>query len=341
MKTALAGMKVIDLSVNAPGPFASLMLADLGAEVTCITNPAGAPEYSGAGDDPMLAGRGGAHDALARGKASIPLDLKSEAGRDAMLVHLCDADVLISEMRPGKLVRLGLGLDVLHAANPRLIVCEITGYGDIGPMASVAGHDLNYLAMSGVLSMIRDATGTPVPPQNIVGDYAAGGTMAVSAILAALLERARTGLGQGLVISMTEGVRYLASDIAAATVLAGHPEDSWRATLSGGMPTYRCYRTQDDAWIAVGALEPKFIAAIARVLDWPELPDLMAAKSSWTTARTGLEARFAQQTRAHWEQVFGGIDACVTPVLTLDETASDGLPAFSDVVRVRYGHSDE
>lgn len=333
MKDALAGIRVIDLSVNAPGPFASMMLADLGAEVTSIVNPAGAPAYSGAKDDPMLAGRGGAHDALARGKSFLPLNLKSDEGRLAVLDLTAEADVLISEMRPGKLAALGLGAEVLLAANPRLIGIEITGYGGTSPMASVAGHDLNYLAMSGVLSLIRDAQGKPVPPQNIVGDYAAGGAMAVSSVLAALVRRDRTGQGQWLMFSMTDGIRYLASDIAAATVLAGHDEASWRETLTGGMPTYDCYQTSDGEWIAVGALEPKFIAQIAQALDWPDLRELMASKSGWAEARSGLEARFAAQSRAYWEDVFGNIDACVTPVRSLDETAQEGLPTFGDVVR--------
>lgn len=333
MKNALAGIKVIDLSVNAPGPFASMMLADMGAEVISIANPAGAPEYSGSSDDPMLAGRGGPHDALARGKTTLPIDLKAEAGRQELLAIVAGADVMISEMRPGKLDALNLGWEILKSVNPRLILCQITGFGDRGPMASAAGHDLNYLALAGVLSLVRDGTGKPVPPQNIVADYGVGGSMAVSSILAALLERERSGQGQSLVLSMTAGARYLISDIAAATVLAGHPEKSWSRTLSGGMPTYDCYQTSDDQWIAVAALEPKFIAAIAEALSWPELIQLMATKARWDAARAGLDARFRRQTRAYWTELFGNLDACVTPVLTLDETARDGLPDLSEVCR--------
>jgi hypothetical protein len=157
MRDALKGIRVIDLSINAPGPFASKMLADLGAAVTCVTNPAqAAPAYAGAEDDPMLAARGGPHDALYAGKTSCALDLKSDPGRAALLDLVKAADVLISEMRPGKLDALGLGWEVLRAANPRLVLCEITGYGRKAPNAARAGHDINYLALSGALSLIRD-----------------------------------------------------------------------------------------------------------------------------------------------------------------------------------------
>ncbi len=332
MHRALNGTHVIDLSVNAPGPFASKMLADMGARVTAVVNPAGPPAYSGGADDPMLSGRGGEADPLWQNKERLPLDLKTEAGIGRLMELVEEADVLISEMRPGKLDRLGLGWDRLQQANPRLILCQITGYGRAGPMAGAAGHDINYTAMSGALSLIRDDTGRPLPPQNILGDYAGGGGIAVSAILAALLERGRTGQGQNLTVSMTDGIRYLITDIAAATLERGHPEASWRGTLSGEMPTYACYRTEDGKWLALGALEPKFIAAIADVLGWDALPGLMAGKSGWDAARAGLTERFLTRTRDAWVAAFDGVDACVTPVLTLDETADQGLARLRDAV---------
>jgi alpha-methylacyl-CoA racemase len=319
MRDALKGIRVIDLSINAPGPFASKMLADLGAAVTCVTNPAqAAPAYAGAEDDPMLAARGGPHDALYAGKTSCALDLKSDPGRAALLDLVKAADVLISEMRPGKLDALGLGWEVLRAANPRLVLCEITGYGRKAPNAARAGHDINYLALSGALSLIRDGKGKPVVPQNLIGDYAAGGTMAVAAILAALFARERTGQGQRIDLSMTDGIRYLMADISAATLLAGHPEESWRGTLNGAMPTYDTYRTADGGWIAVGALEPKFIAVLADGLNWPELTGLMRRKDRWPEARLGLERRFSERELSHWVALFDTTDACVTAVLALD-----------------------
>ena len=319
MRQSLAGLRVIDLSVNAPGPFASRMLADLGAEVTEIAKPAGAPDYAAAGDDPMLSGRGGPNDALALGKRRLVLDLKSEEGRAALLAQADDADVLISEMRPGKLDALGLGWPTLQERNPRLVLCEITGYGGDGPLAARAGHDINYAAISGVLSTIRDGAGKPIPPQNLLGDYAAGGALSVAGILAALLERSTTGRGRHLTVSMSDGIRFLATDIAAATLLAGHAEADWRGTLGGEMPTYACYRTSDDEWMAVGALEPKFVAILAERLDWAELPALVSRKANWPEARAGLARRFALRTRDEWETVFEGTDACVTPVRSLAE----------------------
>lgn len=335
MKQALADLFVVDLSVNAPGPFATMMLADLGARVVSIENPvSGAPAYAGAADDPMLAGRGGAFDALSRGKHRWPLNLKSEVDLGELLELLKQADVLVSEMRPGKLELLGLGWERLHRLNPRMILCEISGYGSRATNATRAGHDINYMALSGALSLIRDQAGKPVVPQNVLGDYAAGGALAVSAILAALLQRERTGQGQRLDISMTAGISYLMSDIAAATVLAGHAESTWRDTLNGGMPTYDTYRTADGRWIAVGALEPKFIAIIAEVLKWPELPDLMTRKETWDQARLGLTKRFSSKTRDEWSVQFGNTDGCVTPVYSLDEMPAGKLPSFSDVTGI-------
>ena len=332
MRDALSDIRVLDLSVNAPGPFTSMMLSDLGATVTRIVNPAGTPQYASAQDDPMLATRGGPTDALNRGKSAVELNLKSVPGRDALLKLVEAADVLISEMRPGKLEALNLGWETLIGLNPKLILCEITGYGPVGPLAARAGHDINYLALSGTLSLLRDGFGKPLPPQNVMGDYAAGGSLAVSGILAALYQRISTQKGQHLQVSMTDGIRYLVSDIAAATVLGGHPEEHWRGTLSGAMPTYACYETSDGHWMAVGALEPKFIAVLSDVLAWPELVDLMADKARWPDARLGLENRFVEKTRSEWEALFAPLDACVTPILSLAEAAQSRWPDFAEVL---------
>ncbi|GMG81543.1 CaiB/BaiF CoA-transferase family protein [Paralimibaculum aggregatum] len=336
MQAALTGIRVLDLSVNAPGPFATKMMADLGAAVTRIVNPGqAAPAYAGAEGDAVLSGRGGPTDALAAGKAAVPLDLKSAAGRDGFLAMAAEADVVVSEMRPGKLEALGLGWEALHAANPRLILCEISGYGRHGPLAGAAGHDIDYIARAGALSLIRDAAGKPVAPMNFLADYGAGGSMAVTAVLAALIERGRTGQGCALAVSMTGGVRYLIADMAAATLLAGQPSAAWRGTLSGAMPTYDTYATADGEWIAVGALEPKFIAALADGLGWPELPALMARRETWEAARTGLAARFAARGRDDWAAHFAGTDACVAPVLAPEDLAADGLPRLGDAVEIR------
>lgn len=336
MKDALAGVRVLDLSINAPGPFASMMLADLGAEVTCITHPGrGAPAYAGAGDDPVLGKRGGPADALMRGKASMALDLKSGAGRSALLSQLAETDVVLSEMRPGKLEALGLGYATLAASNPLIVLCEITGYGRHHPRALSAGHDINYIAGAGALDLIRDRNGRPVLPQNILADYAGGGHMAVTAILAALLKRARTGQGCRITVSMETAVRYLLTDLSAATALGGLPSDAWRGSLGGGMPTYGVYRTADGAWMAVGALEPKFVSALADALAWPELVALMEDRRSWPEARAGLAARFACRSRDAWTALFAGTEACVTPVLSIEEIGPDALPALDEVLGTR------
>ncbi|MCP4388805.1 MAG: CoA transferase [Gammaproteobacteria bacterium] len=333
MASPLSGIRVIDLGINAPGPFASMMLANLGAEVVSIVNPAvtGGPDYAGAGSDPMLAARGGPADALQRGKTTRAIDLKSEAGRDEMLSLVDAADIVISEMRPGKLEALGLGYDELSKRNQRLILCEISGYGKDHPQAARAGHDINYMAQSGALSLIRDRQGRPVVPQNIIGDYAAGGSLSVNAILAALYEREKTGVGRQISLSMTAGIHYLMTDIAAATLLAGHPSDSWRPTLNGGMPTYNVYETADGLWMAVGALEPKFITILGEAMEWPELVDLMNDVGNWETVRSGLEVRFKTRCRDEWAALFVDLDACVSAVLSLDELAGDGLTKLFQV----------
>ncbi len=333
MASPLSGIRVIDLGINAPGPFASMMLADLGAEVVSIVNPAvaGGPGYAGADSDPMLAARGGPADALQRGKTTRAIDLKSEAGRDEMLSLVDAADVVISEMRPGKLEALGLGYDELSKRNQRLILCEISGYGKNHPQVARAGHDINYMAQSGALSLIRDRQGRPVVPQNFIGDYASGGSLSVNAILAALYEREKTGVGCQISLSMTAGIHYLMTDIAAATLLAGHPSETWRPTLNGGMPTYNVYETADGLWMAVGALEPKFITILGEAMEWPELVDLMNDVGNWETVRSGLEVRFKTRRRDEWAALFGDLDACVSAVLSLDELAGDGLTKLFQV----------
>ncbi len=333
MKDALAGVGVVDLSVNAPGPFASKLLADLGADVISVVNPQQtAPVYAGAKTDPMLAARGGPSDVLLRGKTLRAIDLKSKAGRDDLLSVIAEADIVISEMRPGKLEALELGYDMLAQCNPRIILCEISGYGKHHPLALRAGHDINYLAHSGVLSLIRDKAGRPIVPQNIIGDYAAGGSLSVNVILAALYERERTGKGRQIALSMTAGIQYLMSDISAATLLAGHDCESWRSSLNGGMPTYDVYETSDGQWMAVGALEPKFITIIGEVLDWPQLSTLMGDVKSWPEARQGLVSRFKSRPRSEWTSIFDSTDACVAPVISLDELAHDGTIELGDVI---------
>lgn len=325
MGGALAGLRVVDLSINAPGPFATMMLADMGAEVVTVLNPAtvAAARYAGAAEDPFLSARHAPFDMLMRGKQSLALDLKAEAGREVLLRLAAGADVLVEEMRPGKLASLGLGYPVLSEANPGLVLCSISGYGQTGPLAGRAGHDIDYIARAGALSLCRDGAGRPVMPQNLLGDYAAGASLAVSGILAALYERHGSGLGQHVDVSMTEGALYLMADIAKVTLAAGHPVEAWRRTLGGGMPTYDVYETADARWMAVGALEPKFIAILADALDYAALPALMAEKAGWPEARAGLETRFAARDRAHWTAVFDPLDACVAPVLELADLAGD------------------
>jgi alpha-methylacyl-CoA racemase len=335
MTGPLTGLRVVDLSINAPGPHASMMLADMGAEVVSVVNPhtAGALAYAAAEGDPMLTGRNAPYDALMRGKRSAALDLKSELGREAVLRLAERADVLIEEMRPGKMAALGLGYQALAARNPRLVMCSMTGYGATGPLADRAGHDITYLARSGALSLFRDAAGRPVPPQNILGDYAAGGALAVNGILAALWERERSGQGQHIDHSMTDGITYLMTDLASATLGGGYPVEAWRGALGGAMPLYDVYETSDGKWMALGPLEPKFVTVLAGALDWPDLPALSEDRSRWPELRRGLVERFAARSRADWAELLDPLDACAAPVLELDELSADAQLAAREMIR--------
>jgi crotonobetainyl-CoA:carnitine CoA-transferase CaiB-like acyl-CoA transferase len=323
MSAPLAGLTILDLTRLLPGPAATMHLADLGADVIKV-------EDTGAGDymrdfPPTVRNAAGvrvnpSYEATNRGKRSIALDLKTAAGREALLRLVPTADALIEGFRPGVLARLGLGWDVLHAANPRLVVCSLSGYGQTGPLAQRAGHDLNYCAMTGVLDQNR-ADGTPAIPNLQMGDLLGGTLSALSMLLAALLAAQRTGAGRYLDVAMTDGL--LAHHFFPhADLDAGSTPRAERTLLTGGVACYRVYRTADDRHLAVGALEHKFWAAFCAAAGLPDLverhwahgeaPGTDAARD--TTAR--VAARIAEKTLAEWEGVFASVDCCATPVLT-------------------------
>ncbi len=285
---ALAGTRVLDLTRLIPGPLASLFLTDLGADVIKVEDPQ-------PGD--YLRGINGALFAsLNRGKRSLRLNLKASGG-PALLVRLCrSADVLLDGFRPGVLDRLGCGPRVLLEANPRLVVCSLTGYGQTGPYRDRAGHDIGYLALSGVLGK----NGADVPGVQLAD--VAGAQMAVAAILAALLERERTGRGQHLDVALTE----------AAMTFANYAGGE---LLTGDYPCYAVYATRDGGHLAVGALEPKFWAAFCAAIGMPELE----SRSFDAEARTIVAKKISERTRAEWETIFAGVDCCVEPVLAARE----------------------
>jgi alpha-methylacyl-CoA racemase len=304
---SLAGIKVVHLASLGPGPYAAMLLADLGCEVTIIdrTKPT-------AVSVPLVA------DPRRRGQRSIALDLKHVDARAVALDLIARSDVLIEGMRPGATERLGLGPEACLALNPRLIYTRVTGWGQDGPLAQRAGHDINYIALSGALHAIGDPDAPPALPLNLLGDYGGGGTFAAMGVMAAVIERHRTGQGQVIDVAIADGV----ASLTAATMgmlAAGRWGARGTNVFDGAAPWYRTYRTLDGGYVAVGAIEAEFYAALlARLgLDpsaWPQHD-----RQRWPAIKDHFSALFASQTRVHWEAVFDGSDACVSPVLSFEE----------------------
>lgn len=320
MAAPLDGIRVLDLSINSPGPLATMMLADFGAEVIQIVRPGfelfGSSYAGDVAEDPYINSRGKPHDAVMRNKRSLALDLKSERGKSIMRELLKSADVLLEEFRPGKLAKLGFGYDDAAEINPRLVYCSLSGFGQSGPYRDFAAHDLNYLALSGALDMIREKDGQPVNPQNILSDNGGGSMSAVTGILLALLHRDKTGRGQYIDANCTDSVIYLMMDIFSTALGGGHPSASWRETFMGRLPNYRCYRCADDSWLAIGALEKHFCETLFERLERPELMTLLDERSRWPQLAAELETMFASKPRDAWLAQLQDLDSCVTPVLS-------------------------
>ena len=302
----LHGVRVIEIASLAPAPFGCMILADLGADVVRVDRAGG-----GDGLDTGPAGP------LARSRRSIALNLKDPAGIDVLLRLVDTADVLVEAFRPGVAERLGFGPQVCAGRNPRLIYARMTGWGQHGPLASTAGHDIDYIAVAGSLDPIGRAGERPVPPLNLVGDFGGGGMLLAVGVLAALLERERSGLGQVVDVAMVDGSALLASFLYGLRAAGGWRDERGTNLLDGGAPFYDTYRTADGRHMAVGALEPKFYAELLAGLglDPAGLP-AQYDRSGWPVLRAALTAAFGGRTQAEWAAVFDGSDACVAPVVS-------------------------
>ncbi|MGQ0674742.1 MAG: CaiB/BaiF CoA transferase family protein [Rhodospirillales bacterium] len=307
----LNGLRVIEIEAIGPAPFAGMMLADHGAEVLRVDRPAA----SGLG----IAAADATRDPLGRGKRSVALDLKRAEGVAAVLRLVGRADALIEGFRPGVMERLGLGPDICLARNPRLVYGRMTGYGQSGPLAPRAGHDIDYIALSGALAAIGPAD-KPVPPLNLVGDFGGGGMLLAFGVVAALLSAARTGKGQVVDAAMVEGASLLAAFIHGLGAMGLWQEGRDANLLDGGAPFYDSYRTADGKFLAVGAIEPKFYTELIAKLELAceTLPDQMD-RTRWPELKRRIAAAVAARTRAEWEAIFEGSDACVAPVLSFAE----------------------
>jgi alpha-methylacyl-CoA racemase len=302
----LAGVRIIELSGIGPGPFCAMMLADLGADVVRVHR---------VGD------RIGVNPVLDRGRRSIAVDLKNPRGVELVRELVRGADVLLEGFRPGVLERLGLGPDTLLADNPALVVGRMTGFGQDGPFADRAGHDINYIALSGALASIGRKDAPPTPPLNLVGDFGGGGMLLALGVVSAVLSARATGQGQVVDAAMVEGSAAL-----MAMMYGYRASGQWGLTrgeqlFDSGAPFYDSYRCSDGGYVAVGAIEPQFFATLVDALGLTDQIDLarQRERDTWAHQRELFTAAFAAHRRAHWESVFADVDACVTPVLDMDE----------------------
>ncbi len=314
MSGPLHGVKVVEIASIGPGPFCCMVLADLGAEVTRVERPnAVAPD-----SDPPP-------DVLQRGRtASLGVNLKDPDGVEVLLRLIAESDVLVEGFRPGVMERLGLGPDACLERNPRLIYGRITGWGQNGSRAPTAGHDIDYMAIAGALHQIGDPDRPPAVPLNLVADFGGGGMLVALGIVAALFARGTDGPGEVVDAAMVDGVALLTA-MEHGMVAAGlWSEERGSNLLDGGAPFYRTYETADGGFVAVGALEPQFFAALLEGLGL--VPDDMPPqydRARWPEMRERFAALFRTQTRAEWAETFAGTDACVAPVNTLSEAVTD------------------
>ena len=302
----LAGTKIIELAGIGPGPFCGMMLADMGAEVIRVDRAGGA-------------GRGG-RDVLARGRKSIAIDLKHARGRELVLTLCQEADALFEGFRPGVTERLGLGPDDCMARNPKLVYGRMTGWGQEGPMAQAAGHDINYISLAGALHAIGAKGGKPVPPLNLVGDFGGGGMLLAFGLVCGMLEAQRSGRGQVVDAAMVDGAAILMAMFFTMNGMAAFKDERGSNMLDSGAHFYDTYETSDGRYISIGSIEPQFYALLLEKagLDKDEFSAQMD-QSLWPTLKDKVAAAFRTRTRDEWCEIMEGSDVCFAPVLSLNE----------------------
>lgn len=307
----LAGYRVIEFAGLGPAPFCAMMLSDMGADVIRIDRPGGnALAFPG---DPRK-------DVMNRGRRSIQINIKDPRGLALVNDLVRSADVVLEGYRPGVMEKLGLGPDDCQAINPKLIYCRLTGWGQDGPLAARAGHDINYIAVAGALGAIRDKTGRPVFPVNYLGDFGSGGMFAAFGIVCALLETHKSGRGQVVDVAMTDGTAVLSTMIYGLYAMGAWPGAPGQNLLDGGAPFYDVYECADGRWVSVGPLEPMFFGQFIQVLEVdPEYENARGDPAHWNDLRKTLADRFLTRPAAEWNTLFEDTDACVAEVLDLWE----------------------
>lgn len=307
----LDGLTVIEMAGIGPVPLAGLMLSEMGATVVRIERLPAAPSFL-----PMK----GEHDLDRHGRAALSVNLKSDGGRDLLLRLIGKADVLIEGFRPGVMERLGLGPDVALGLNPGLVYGRMTGFGQDGPLAQRAGHDLTYLALTGALHAIGRSGERPVPPLNLVADYGGGTMFLIAGVLAALVERGRSGKGQVVDAAMVDGVSMLMTPTWALLAAGLWRDERGANLLDGGCPFYDTYETADGRHVAVACLEPQFFAEFARLLPLDaRFAGFQYDRACWDEMRAAIASRLRQKPRDDWAALFEQTDACVAPVLSIEE----------------------
>ncbi|GAA4879000.1 CaiB/BaiF CoA transferase family protein [Actinomycetospora straminea] len=320
MSRPLTGVRVVEFAGLGPGPFAAMVLADAGADVIRLDRP-GEPADAGA---------------LVRGRPRLEVDLKTDAGRETARLLVQRADVLLEGFRPGVMERLGFGPRECLAENPGLVYGRMTGWGQDGPRARQAGHDINYLALTGALRSVARRGEAPVPPLNLVGDYGGGGMVLAFGVVTALLERRISGRGQVVDAAMVDGVSLLMTGIWSRAAQGRWSDEPGTNDIDTGAPFYDVYATADGEYMAVGSIEPQFWARLLRGLGID--PESVAAqwdRARWPETKERIAAVFATRTRGEWTDVFDALDACVTPVLSMAEAPDD--PHLSSRGTLRRG----
>jgi len=309
----LQGIRVLEFESIGPAPFAGMLLADMGADVLVVDRPA---------DTDLGLKRERRHDVMLRGKRSVTLDLKTKSGTEVALQLVSRADALIEGMRPGVMERLGLGPDEALKKNPRLVYGRMTGWGQDGPLAPRAGHDINYIALAGVLHAFGRKGEAPVPPLNLVGDFGGGGMLLAFGVACGLIEAARSGRGQVIDAAMVEGASLLAAMFAGFLASNSWSEERGANILDTGAPWYDVYETKDGKYVSIGSIEARFFDDLVQRLKI-ENPPAQHDRARWPEMRRRFSETFKTKTREEWCKVFEGSDACFAPVLSWSEARRD------------------
>lgn len=318
----LVGIRVVEIASQGPGPFAAMLLSDMGADVVRIDRPDAQP--------------GSNIDLTSRGRTTILLDLKDQADREHAIRLIERADILIEGFRPGVMERLGLGPEAIADCNPRLVYGRMTGWGQEGPLAKAAGHDINYIAITGALDAIGPAGGPPVPPLNLVGDYGGGALYLALGTLAALIEARQSGQGQVVDAAICDGATSLMTNAMAHRLRGTNSGVRGNNLLDGGAPYYGVYETADGGYVSIGSIEPKFFRELCERLNLP--PTLYGSqhdRTRWPELRAAIAAMFLTRSRDEWTEMLEGTDMCFAPVIPLAEaTAHPHLAARGCFVEV-------